>query len=192
MPISERFFGAYNSACLHGFVLEQLSIILWRSPPKFDKIRFRGDRLGRRPMSAKVEEESGMAMAATDVLFQKKLERAKILAAGAHYEEALDILEGYLEEHLPAEATELIADLRARLAPQYTKRFPSYAVVYRKAAGAEALRSHQLRAKHAYLWSLCGDGTSIDDLLSLSPLHPLDSLRTLAKLSDLGLVIEKR
>lgn len=130
-----------------------------------------------------------MAMAASETLLPDDWNRVQSLAASKRWVEAYDILDGYIENALPPDAVALKAHLRAQLESLFERRFASEGVV-RQSVPADQLRRHALRAKHAYLWTLCGNGLTVTDLIALSPLHPADSLRGLVMLVELGLVEE--
>jgi hypothetical protein len=114
-------------------------------------------------------------------------ERAHALAAAGRVDEAYELLAGYAEEALPPGAAALRGELRRRVLARLASLFPPESVLRRVVP--PDMRTFPLRAQDMYVFGLLQQEIALGDMLAISPLDELDSLRVVAKLVELGLVM---
>lgn len=113
-------------------------------------------------------------------------QRAQGLANAGRYDEAYELLAPFDGEALPAGAKALRDGLRERVMQRLAARFPPDALL--ESVSPPDMRAYPLRAQDMFVIGLLRNEIALRDMLAISPLDELDSLRVVAKLVDLGLV----
>lgn len=113
-------------------------------------------------------------------------QRAQGLANAGRDDEAYELLAPFDGGALPAGAAALRAGLRERVMRRLAAQFPPDARL--ESVTPPDMRAFPLRAQDMFVIGLLRNEIALQDMLAISPLDELDSLRVVAKLVGLGLV----
>jgi hypothetical protein len=116
------------------------------------------------------------------------LARAKSLADAGKYDEAYELILGLtfeLSSHSFLDFRTLCRDI---LLKGLRARFADLNVYPQRLTTDRELRNYKLKAREAFIVGLIDGTLTLDDILAVSPVDELDTLRALARLLDLGII----
>lgn len=126
-----------------------------------------------------------MGLATTDNL----LEKAKHLAEKGKLDEAYELIciLAFNGNHADYVRT-LRSAWRAALLDTLRKRFANLNAYPQRLTSNAEVKRFQVKSREAFILGLIDGTVTLDDIIAISPVDELDTLRALAKLVDLGLL----
>lgn len=122
-----------------------------------------------------------------DWIVEMSVSRARKLALEGRLEEAYDILVGVTGHNNRTTLFNLRSEWRNDLLRELRKRFADLTVYPQRTPTAD-LKKLNLKSREMYVYELFDGVTSLEDAIALSPVDELDTLRSVARLVDLGLL----
>lgn len=119
---------------------------------------------------------------------QNILESAKKLAEAGKYDEAYELLLSLSFELSSNSFLDFRTLCHDILLESLRKRFSDLTLYPQRLTGNRELRKYQLKSREAFILGLIDGALTLDDILAISPVDELDTLRALARLLDLGLI----
>jgi hypothetical protein len=114
--------------------------------------------------------------------------RARKLALEGKLEEAYDILVGVSGHNTRPTLFNLRTTWRGELLGALRARFPDMNVYPQRLVEGAALKAYSLKSREAYVHELFDGVTTLEDAVALSPVDEVDTLRSVARLIDLGVL----
>ena len=129
----------------------------------------------------------------TEWFVELSVSRARKLALEGKIEEAYDILVGISGQENRQTIFNLRAEWRTALLVALRKRFPNMGLFPRRLVDGAAVKKFALKSREAYVLELFDGVTTLEDAVALSPVDEVDTLRSVARLIDLGVLgLDKR
>lgn len=126
-----------------------------------------------------------MSTAKGDWAVEMSVNRARKLALEGRIEEAYDILVGVTGHNNRTTFFNLRTEWRNDLLKTLRKRFTDLAIYPQRLAGVD-VKKLNLKSREMYVYELFDGVTSLEDAIALSPVDEVDTLRSVARLLDLG------
>lgn len=128
-----------------------------------------------------------MSAAKGDWIVEMSVSRARKLALEGRIEEAYDILVGVTGHNNRTTFYNLRTEWRNELLKALRQRFTDMSVYPQRVAGSD-IKKLSLKSREMYVYELFDGVTSLEDAVALSPVDELDTLRSVARLMDLGVL----
>lgn len=119
---------------------------------------------------------------------QSLLRKAKSLADAGRLDEAYEIIVALTLQHTTNSIANLSSAWAEMLLGRLRKRFSNKDAYPQRLTNIGEIRRYRLKSREAFLLGLVDGTTTIDELIAISPVDELDTLRALAHLIDLGLL----
>lgn len=128
-----------------------------------------------------------MSTAKGDWIVEMSVSRARKLALEGRIEEAYDILVGVTGHNNRTTFFNLRTEWRNELLKVLRQRFTDLSIYPQQVSGAD-VKKLSLKSREMYVFDLFDGVTSLEDAVALSPVDELDTLRSVARLMDLGIL----
>lgn len=116
------------------------------------------------------------------------LAKAKALAEAGNVDEAYELVLALSFDYSSESFVGLRAGWERILRDAMTKRFPDLGVFPQRLPFTGSLRNYRLKSREAFLLGCIDGNFTLDEIIAISPVSELDTLRALARLVDLGLI----
>lgn len=118
------------------------------------------------------------------------LDQAKQTVADGKYDEAFGLLELIPEvDHSRPTVLQIRTACEGALLASLRLRFSDLEVYPQRNLQLANFKAYRLDAHDGYVWDLFDGGTSLDDAIAISPRSELQTLRSVARLVDLDLLM---
>lgn len=116
------------------------------------------------------------------------LAKAKALAGAGKIDEAYELILALSFEYSSDSFVGMREGWQRILLDRLYKRFPNREVYPQRVPFAGSLRRFNLKSREAFLLGCIDGNFTLDEIIAISPVDELDTLRAVARLQDFGLI----